>query len=136
MTYVAIASLICYTCVEYLLYRYSCNEGISWNDFTFTTTPTVIWGVIPEPGETTTEVTSVYHRYGVKLFECLFCRLFGSENRQAQHFVNLEWAIISINFFSVFQRNCTNDDYQDWAVSDGVCMYVQYVYDGSIIGKG
>ena len=39
------------------IYRYSCNEGISWKNFSFTTTPTVIWGVVTEPGETTTEVT-------------------------------------------------------------------------------
>ncbi|XP_065920049.1 VPS10 domain-containing receptor SorCS1-like [Dysidea avara] len=82
--------------------KYSCNEGISWNDFTFTTTPTVIWGIITEPGETTTEVT-----------------LFGSENRTVATDTELEWAIVSINFFNVFQRNCSNSDYQDWAVSDG-----------------
>ena len=51
---------------------------------------------------------------------CIFCRLFGSENRTSLKY--LEWAIISINFDGVFQRNCTKADYWDWAVSDGVCI--------------
>ena len=51
---------------------------------------------------------------------CIFCRLFGSENRTSLQY--LEWAIISINFDGVFQRNCTKADYWDWAVSDGVCI--------------
>ena len=76
---------------------YSCDEGLSWVKFNFTTTPTVIWGVVTEPGETTTEVA-----------------LFGSEDRS-----NPEWAVIAINFTSVFQRKCASSDYWDWAVSDG-----------------
>ena len=51
---------------------------------------------------------------------CIFCRLFGSENRT--NFASIEWAIISIDFDGVFQRNCTKADYWDWAVSDGVCI--------------
>ena len=76
---------------------YSCDEGRSWDNFTFSNTSTVIWGVVTEPGETTTEVT-----------------LFGSEDRS-----NPEWAIISINFAGVFQRTCSSSDYWQWAVSDG-----------------
>ena len=76
--------------------KYSCDEGRSWTNFNFTTTATVIWGVVTEPGETTTEVA-----------------LFGSEDR------SLEWAIISINFTGVFQRKCAGNDYWQWAVSDG-----------------
>ena len=76
---------------------YSCNEGLSWVNFTFTNVSTVIWGVVTEPGETTTEVT-----------------LFGSEDRSS-----LGWAIISINFTGAFQRKCASNDYWAWAVSDG-----------------
>ena len=83
--------------VEETYIMYSCNEGLSWVNFTFTTTPTVIWGVVTEPGETTTELA-----------------LFGSEDRS-----NPEWAVISINFTSVFERKCASSDYWDWAVSDG-----------------
>ena len=35
---------------------YSCDEGSTWTDFTFSNTPTVVFGVITEPGETTTVV--------------------------------------------------------------------------------
>ena len=77
--------------------KYSCDEGRSWTNFNFTTTATVIWGVVTEPGETTTEVA-----------------LFGSEDRSSP-----EWAIISINFTGVFQRKCSGNDYWQWAVSDG-----------------
>jgi len=52
---------------------------------------------------------------------CMYVhRLFGSEDRSSLQ--TLEWAIISINFASVFQRNCTSGDYWQWAVSDGVCI--------------
>ena len=36
--------------------RYSCNEGLSWTNFTFTTTAMTVYGVITEPGEETTTV--------------------------------------------------------------------------------
>lgn len=43
--------------------------------------------------------------------------MFGSEDH-----THPEWAIISINFADVFQRNCTTGDYWQWPVSDGVCV--------------
>ena len=76
---------------------YSCDEGRNWVNFTFTDTSTVIWGVVTEPGETTTQVA-----------------LFGSEDLS-----HPEWAIISINFTAVFERKCRSSDYWQWAVSDG-----------------
>lgn len=36
--------------------KYSCDEGASWKSFTFSDTDTVVFGVITEPGETTTVV--------------------------------------------------------------------------------
>ena len=40
-------------------YRYSCNEGMSWREFAFTNTRTALWGIVTEPGETTTQVLLV-----------------------------------------------------------------------------
>ena len=36
--------------------KYSCDEGNSWTSFTFSAQNTVVFGVITEPGETTTVV--------------------------------------------------------------------------------
>ena len=36
--------------------KYSCDEGLTWRNFTYTTTDTTIYGVITEPGEETTTV--------------------------------------------------------------------------------
>ena len=41
------------------IYRYSCDEGMSWSDFSFTNTSVTVWGVITEPGQTTTQVLLV-----------------------------------------------------------------------------
>ena len=46
--------------------KYSCDEGLSWNDFTYTSTNMTVYGVITEPGEETTTV-----RYGYFLSECM-----------------------------------------------------------------
>ncbi len=35
---------------------YTCNEGQSWNNFTFSSSPMIVFGVITEPGEYTTTV--------------------------------------------------------------------------------
>ena len=37
--------------------KYSCNEGLSWNNFTYSPTQKMtVYGVITEPGEETTTV--------------------------------------------------------------------------------
>ena len=36
--------------------RYSCDEGLSWRSFDFTTTSMTVFGVLTEPGEHTTTV--------------------------------------------------------------------------------
>ena len=43
------------------IYRYSCDEGINWYNFSFTDAPVTVWGVITEPGLTTTQVLLVKH---------------------------------------------------------------------------
>ena len=41
------------------VYRYSCDEGMSWRDFDFINDSIVVWGIVTEPGETTTQVLLV-----------------------------------------------------------------------------
>ena len=41
------------------IYRYSCDEGMNWSDFSFMNSPIVVWGIVTEPGETTTQVLLV-----------------------------------------------------------------------------
>ena len=36
--------------------KYSCNEGASWNSYTYSNADITIFGVITEPGETTASV--------------------------------------------------------------------------------
>jgi len=50
-----------YTYIYAYVRRYSCDEGMSWRDFDFTTRPVVVWGVVTEPGQTTTQVLLVIH---------------------------------------------------------------------------
>ena len=38
---------------------YSCDEGTTWTNFTFSDKNTIVFGVITEPGETTTVVRLV-----------------------------------------------------------------------------
>ena len=35
---------------------YSCDEGLSWSSYTYSTTDMTVYGVITEPGEETTTV--------------------------------------------------------------------------------
>ena len=42
------------------LLKYSCDEGLNWRDYAYTTTPMTIFGVITEPGEETTTVRYVF----------------------------------------------------------------------------
>ena len=36
--------------------KYSCDEGISWRDYTYSSVNMTVFGVITEPGEETTTV--------------------------------------------------------------------------------
>ena len=44
-----------------MVLKYSCDEGLSWNDYTYTTTEMTVFGVITEPGEETTTVRCVLY---------------------------------------------------------------------------
>ena len=49
---------MCVQCIM-CIYRYSCDEGMNWSDFSFMNSPIVVWGIVTEPGETTTQVLLV-----------------------------------------------------------------------------
>lgn len=72
--------------------RYSCDEGISWSSFAFTTTNMTIYGVLTEPGEHTTTVSL----YGV--------------TGPGSH----TWDVVTVNFSSIFPRTCSWSDYYYW----------------------
>ncbi|CAI8030523.1 Sortilin-related receptor [Geodia barretti] len=72
--------------------KYSCNEGLSWNSFTFTDSAMVIYGVITEPGEHTTNVS-----------------LYGIESSGSRN-----WVVVTVDFDPIFSRDCGDDDYYDW----------------------
>ena len=61
-------------------------------------TPSIIFGVITEPGQHTTVVS-----------------LYGTSSGQ--------WRVFTIEFESIFDRDCTDSDYVDWMPWDLVsCM--------------
>jgi len=79
---------------------YSTDEGLSWKEHKFYPTPIRIFGLITEPGENTTVFT-----------------MFGTEAKPGQ---SIDWIIVRVDLASVFDRNCTSEDYKNWSpVSPG-----------------
>ncbi|ESO88406.1 hypothetical protein LOTGIDRAFT_126149, partial [Lottia gigantea] len=74
---------------------YSTNEGETWQSYKFMKDDTKIriYGLLTEPGETTT-IFSVYGSYLEK------------------H----SWLIVQVDLRSVFRVNCTKDDYKIWSL--------------------
>ena len=54
--------------------KYSCNEGISWRNYTYTNVAMTVYGVITEPGEETTTVR-YYCRLLAMYVHTLLCTL-------------------------------------------------------------
>ncbi|XP_065899121.1 VPS10 domain-containing receptor SorCS1-like isoform X4 [Dysidea avara] len=77
---------------------YSCNEGMNWNTFVFTSIPSIVWGILTEPGQTSTNVM-----------------LFGNEGGRD----NRVWTITTVNFTTIFDHDCIAVDYENWTMSDG-----------------
>ncbi|KAL5471537.1 hypothetical protein EMCRGX_G029661 [Ephydatia muelleri] len=75
--------------------KYSVDEGLHWQDYTFSNVNAYIFGVITEPGETTTIVS-----------------LYGWTNGASG------WIVWTVNFASVFSRYCTDNDYYTWSPWD------------------
>ncbi|XP_023654514.1 VPS10 domain-containing receptor SorCS1 [Paramormyrops kingsleyae] len=69
----------------------SFDEGRIWNKYSFTTSPLFVDGVLGEPGE-----------------ETLIMTIFGHVTHRS------EWQLVKIDFRSIFNRRCTEGDYQTW----------------------
>ncbi|XP_056265030.1 VPS10 domain-containing receptor SorCS1 [Pseudoliparis swirei] len=69
----------------------SFDEGRKWNKYSFTNMPLFVDGVLGEPGE-----------------ETLIMTIFGHVSHRS------EWQLVKIDFRSIFNRRCTESDYQTW----------------------
>ncbi|XP_016890793.1 VPS10 domain-containing receptor SorCS1 isoform X4 [Cynoglossus semilaevis] len=73
----------------------SLDEGRQWNKYSFTNTPLFVDGVLGEPGD-----------------ETLIMTIFGHVSHRS------EWQLVKIDFRSIFNRRCTDADYQTWHLHD------------------
>lgn len=98
---------------------YSTNEGITWKKVTFYTEPLRVFGLLTEPGETTTVFT-----------------IFGTPAGSSV----IDWIIVRVDLSSVFEKNCTETDFKRWSPSDGTrgkhrnCILGRkYIYERRIV---
>ncbi|XP_060904401.1 VPS10 domain-containing receptor SorCS1 isoform X2 [Labrus mixtus] len=73
----------------------SFDEGRQWSKYSFTNSPLFVDGVLGEPGE-----------------ETLIMTIFGHVSHRS------EWQLVKIDFRSIFNRRCTEADYQTWHLHD------------------
>ncbi|TRY76952.1 hypothetical protein TCAL_09210 [Tigriopus californicus] len=78
---------------------YSTNEGLEWKKVVFYPEPLRIFGLLTEPGQNTTIFT-----------------MFGTAKNPEGHGIN--WIIIKVDLRSVFEHECTQDDYKRWSPAD------------------
>ncbi|XP_026788198.3 VPS10 domain-containing receptor SorCS1 [Pangasianodon hypophthalmus] len=86
----------------------SFDEGRVWNKYSFTSSPLFVDGVLGEPGE-----------------ETLIMTIFGHVSHRS------EWQLVKIDFRSIFNRRCTEADYQTWHLhnqGDPCLMGVKRIY--------
>ncbi|XP_061883144.1 VPS10 domain-containing receptor SorCS1 isoform X2 [Entelurus aequoreus] len=69
----------------------SFDEGRQWSKYSFISIPLFVDGVLGEPGE-----------------ETLIMTIFGHVSHRS------EWQLVKIDFRSIFNRRCTEADYQTW----------------------
>uniref|UniRef100_A0ABM5G1Z2 VPS10 domain-containing receptor SorCS1 isoform X1 n=1 Tax=Pogona vitticeps TaxID=103695 RepID=A0ABM5G1Z2_9SAUR len=69
----------------------SFDEGRSWSKYSFTSIPLFVDGVLGEPGE-----------------ETLIMTVFGHFSHRS------EWQLVKIDYKSIFDRRCAEDDYRPW----------------------
>uniref|UniRef100_A0A3B5ANI5 VPS10 domain-containing receptor SorCS1-like n=1 Tax=Stegastes partitus TaxID=144197 RepID=A0A3B5ANI5_9TELE len=69
----------------------SFDEGRNWDKYSFTSSPLYVDGVLGEPGEDT-----------------LIMTIFGHFSHRS------EWQLVKIDFRSIFQQQCTSEDYLTW----------------------
>jgi hypothetical protein len=70
--------------------KYTCTEGQTWLDYSFSLEPVTVWGVITEPGETT--VVSFLYATGRSRV----------------------WMSVYLNFTNIFLKTCASEDYYLW----------------------
>eukprot|EP00095_Tigriopus_kingsejongensis_P005304 maker-scaffold337_size202799-snap-gene-0.21 protein:Tk05304 transcript:maker-scaffold337_size202799-snap-gene-0.21-mRNA-1 annotation:"sortilin-related receptor" len=78
---------------------YSTNEGLDWKSIVFYKEPLRIFGLLTEPKENTTIFT-----------------MFGTAKNAKGP--GIEWIIITVDLRTVFDHNCTEDDYKRWSPAD------------------
>ncbi|XP_048801196.1 VPS10 domain-containing receptor SorCS1-like isoform X1 [Lagopus muta] len=69
----------------------SFDEGKSWSKYSFTSLPLFVDGILGEPGE-----------------ETLIMTVFGHFSHRS------EWQLVKIDYKSIFDRRCTEEDYWTW----------------------
>ena len=76
---------------------YSTDEGLNWKSLKFYDKPLRVYGLLTEPGENTTAFTVFGTEHGVQ---------------------GVDWIIVTIDLKSVFERECTVEDYKRWSPND------------------
>ena len=76
---------------------YSTDEGLNWKSLKFYDKPLRVYGLLTEPGENTTVFTVFGTEHGVQ---------------------GVDWIIVTIDLKSVFERECTVEDYKRWSPND------------------
>uniref|UniRef100_A0A672Z6S4 Sortilin related VPS10 domain containing receptor 1 n=1 Tax=Sphaeramia orbicularis TaxID=375764 RepID=A0A672Z6S4_9TELE len=89
----------------------SFDEGRQWNKFSFTNTPLFVDGVLGEPGE-----------------ETLIMTIFGHVSHRS------EWQLVKIDFRSIFNRRCTEEDYQTWHLHNQVGDIHTNIWEPCLMG--
>ncbi|XP_037553626.1 VPS10 domain-containing receptor SorCS1-like [Nematolebias whitei] len=69
----------------------SFDEGRNWDKYSFTSFPLYVDGVLGEPGE-----------------DILIMTIFGHFSHRS------EWQLVKIDFWPIFERRCTSEDYFTW----------------------
>ncbi|MEQ2225552.1 VPS10 domain-containing receptor SorCS1, partial [Ilyodon furcidens] len=69
----------------------SFDEGRNWDKYSFTSSPLYVDGVLGEPGE-----------------DILIMTIFGHFSHRS------EWQLLKIDFWPIFERRCTSEDYITW----------------------
>ena len=81
---------------------------MNWRDFDFINNPIVVWGIVTEPGETTTQVLLVIHvlfSYALTITElCVGCLV---QVRKLQVHLGLSSTSILLQYFSVHVKHQT-----------------------------
>uniref|UniRef100_A0A5F9CHL2 Sortilin related VPS10 domain containing receptor 1 n=1 Tax=Oryctolagus cuniculus TaxID=9986 RepID=A0A5F9CHL2_RABIT len=83
----------------------SFDEGRSWSKYSFTSIPLFVDGVLGEPGE-----------------ETLIMTVFGHFSHRS------EWQLVKVDYKSIFDRRCAEEDYRPWQLHREACIMEQKGY--------